>query len=107
MSERPLLSIITPTWDRHDLLAELIDHVREQTYPSIEHVIVSDGPDDALSDFAVEDTCWWYGNHLPGHTYNVRWFSCGRNYSGLWPESFGVAPLTVGMLQAHGEYQVW
>jgi GT2 family glycosyltransferase len=42
---RPLVSVITPTWQRHELLLEAIENVRQQTYRPIEHVIVSDGPD--------------------------------------------------------------
>ena len=48
MSTRPLVSVVTGTWQRHDLLMEAIANVRSQTYPNIEHVIVSDGPDQAL-----------------------------------------------------------
>lgn len=40
------LSIITPTWNRPALLAHCIRNVREQkSAVSIEHVVVSDGPD--------------------------------------------------------------
>ncbi len=42
----PLCSVITSTWHRHDLLfSRCIPGVQAQTYPAVEHVIVSDGPD--------------------------------------------------------------
>jgi glycosyltransferase involved in cell wall biosynthesis len=42
----PLVSVITPTWHRHDmLLNRCIPSVTAQIYPAIEHIIVSDGPD--------------------------------------------------------------
>ena len=45
----PLVSVITPTWGRHDLLLDrCIPSVQAQTWPNVEHVIVSDGPDPAL-----------------------------------------------------------
>jgi glycosyltransferase involved in cell wall biosynthesis len=45
----PLVSVITPTWQRHNtLLGRCIPSVSAQTYPHVEHVIVSDGPDDEL-----------------------------------------------------------
>lgn len=46
----PLVSVITPTWQRHDLLLNrCIPSVQAQDYYSaIEHVIVSDGPDEDL-----------------------------------------------------------
>lgn len=96
----PLVSVVTPTWNRPDLLAETIAHVREQDYPTIEHVVVHDGQTDDLTPFWSE-----LGpprGALPGVL--MRRLELGRNFSGLWPESFGVAPLTVGMLVARGEY---
>jgi len=45
----PLVSVVTPTWHRHDLLLNrCIPSVAAQGYPNVEHVIVSDGPDDEL-----------------------------------------------------------
>jgi len=45
-----LVSVITPTWNRHDLLLNrCIPSVEAQTYPDIEHIIVSDGPDPDLA----------------------------------------------------------
>jgi glycosyltransferase involved in cell wall biosynthesis len=101
---RPLVTIITPTWNRPDLLAETIEHVRLQDYPNLEHVIVSDGQDDRLEDMMIEDTAEWYGHQDLRGEYPVRWHSLGRNWSGLMPASFGIAPLTVGYLMARGEY---
>lgn len=46
----PLVSIITPTWRRHDWLFErCIASVQAQEYRNIEHVIASDGPDPELT----------------------------------------------------------
>jgi glycosyltransferase involved in cell wall biosynthesis len=46
----PLVSVITPTWHRHDLLINrAMPSVQAQTYRNIEHIIVSDGPDPALA----------------------------------------------------------
>lgn len=45
-----LVSIITPTWARHDLLIErCIPSVAAQTV-EVEHVVVSDGPDPVLRE---------------------------------------------------------
>jgi glycosyltransferase involved in cell wall biosynthesis len=46
----PLVSVITPTWERHPwLLERCIPSVYAQDYPNIEHVIASDGPDPELA----------------------------------------------------------
>lgn len=48
----PLVSVVTATWGRHDLLlTRTTPSVQAQVYPDVEHVIVSDGPDEDLRDF--------------------------------------------------------
>lgn len=45
-----MITVITPTWQRHDLLVErCIPSVAAQTVP-VEHVVVSDGPDPILRE---------------------------------------------------------
>jgi len=45
----PLVSVITPTWQRHKLLLErCVPSVQAQDYPRVQHVVFSDGPDDEL-----------------------------------------------------------
>jgi glycosyltransferase involved in cell wall biosynthesis len=47
----PLVSIVTPTWHRHELLFNrCIAGVQGQTYPNVEHIVVSDGPDPELAE---------------------------------------------------------
>lgn len=49
--DSPLVSIVTPTWRRHDLLLErCIPSVWAQSYPNVEHIVVSDGPDPELAN---------------------------------------------------------
>jgi glycosyltransferase involved in cell wall biosynthesis len=44
------ISVVTPTWERHDLLLNrCIPSVAAQTVP-VEHVVVSDGPDPELQE---------------------------------------------------------
>jgi cellulose synthase/poly-beta-1,6-N-acetylglucosamine synthase-like glycosyltransferase len=46
----PLVSVITPTWRRHDwLIGRCMPSVQAQTYGNIEQIIVSDGPDPELA----------------------------------------------------------
>jgi glycosyltransferase involved in cell wall biosynthesis len=52
---KPLVSVITPTWQRHEkLLNRCIPSVQSQTYQRVEHVIVSDGPDPELAGKIAE-----------------------------------------------------
>lgn len=51
-----LVSVITPTWRRHDLLmGRCVQSVFAQTYPKVEHLVVSDGPDRELADIIAGD----------------------------------------------------
>jgi len=68
----PLISILTPTWQRHDLLlGRAIPSVQAQGYPEVEHIVVSDGPDPELKDRLSQPWAdgWrnlWY-DELPVH----------------------------------------
>lgn len=50
-STPPLVSIVTPTLDRKDLLVGTIESVRRQTYTNIEHIVVDGGSTDSTLDF--------------------------------------------------------
>jgi len=46
-----LVSVITPTWQRHHLLLQrAIPSVRTQSHTRIQHIVCSDGPDETLQD---------------------------------------------------------
>lgn len=48
---RKTVSICTPTWARYDMLmSKCVVSVQAQTYPRVQHVIVSDGPDEKLRE---------------------------------------------------------
>jgi len=51
-----LVSVITPTWQRHEVLMDrCVQSVFAQTYPAIEHVVVSDGPDWTVAGLIAND----------------------------------------------------
>ena len=98
MTDRPLVSVVTGTWQRHDLLMEAIANVREQTYPNIEHVIVSDGPDARLRDL-IESR--------QSAVVPIRFAELGRQWSQFLGDSMSAAPFKVAQFLARGEYQMW
>lgn len=61
----PLISVITPTWQRYNLLfGRCIPSVQQQDYPNVEHVIVHDGsPEEGAGPIAarlgVRTDEWW------------------------------------------------
>lgn len=49
LNSEPVVSVITPTWHRHDtLLTRCLPSVWKQSYAAVEHVVVGDGPDPEL-----------------------------------------------------------
>ena len=109
MSDRKLVSVVTGTYNRHDLLLEAVENVRQQTYRPLEHVIVADGPDDILNGlFSMEDEHRWADDG----TEDERWVpiifqELGFWSSGLFTDSISAAPFMVAQLLARGEYQMW
>ena len=89
----PLVSVITPTWQRHRMLLELtVPSVQAQTYRPVEHLIVSDGPDPVLHEkltrLWMKDRPWIVYHELPEHDPAEHW--------GHWARQHGLE-------QAHGE----
>lgn len=80
----PLCSVITPTWRRHDLLLDrCIPGVQAQDYPSVEHIVVSDGPDPELREklgkpgmYPGRHNLWYF--ELPEHDGIPHWGHLAR-----------------------------
>lgn len=85
MSEQPLVSIVTPTWNRATLLESTLRSVREQSYPRIEHLVM----DGASTDGTIDLLRRYEG------TYALRWQSAAD--SGMYPA------INAGMRLAGGE----
>ena len=103
---RKLVSVVTGTYQRHELLLEAIENVRSQTYRPLEHVIVSDGPDVALEILVnrSRNADWESG---PERCVPIRFVELGFWSSGLFTDSISAAPFMVAQLLARGDYQMW
>src|SRR5271157_2108396 len=68
MPSPPLVSIITPVYNGAAYLDELIVSVRDQDYPSIEHIIIDDGSNDNGATQAIlkkyPHLRWWSRENL-------------------------------------------
>lgn len=78
MADQPLVSIVTPTWQRYEfLLGRCMPSVQAQTYGNVEHIIVSDGPDPELAERIARVTAWRGDSvrfeQLPEHDPAIRW----------------------------------
>jgi glycosyltransferase involved in cell wall biosynthesis len=72
-SDHPLVSIITPTKDRADLLEYTLRSVRNQTFRDLEHVVVDGGSEDGTVQLLERFE----------KTYELRWIS--RPDAGMYP----------------------
>lgn len=50
MSARPAISIVTPTFNRRDVLARALSSAQAQTVANFEHIVVDDASDDGTAD---------------------------------------------------------
>jgi len=87
IKSNPLISIITPTYNRAELLIErAIKSVQNQTYRNYEHIIVSDGSTDNTKELveSIKDNrikFFEVKRKTPHHNYNKMkgWFIGGIN----------------------------
>lgn len=97
-----LVSVITGTYDRHDLLIRAMQYVRAQTYENIEHCIVSDGPDPVLREWHAAGWPQVEGRHVP-----VKFIETGRQWSQFLASSISAVPFQVAQWLASGDYISW
>lgn len=102
--ERPLVSIITATRDRHAELQDCIEQVRAQVYRPLEHVIVTDGPDPYVKKWltSVGELAAADRSGVP-----IVFQETGRCWSDTFAYSPGAAAFQVAQLLAHGPLQMW
>ncbi len=47
---RPLVSVVTPAYNAASKLVDTIEHVQQQTYPAVEHIVIDGGSGDGTVD---------------------------------------------------------
>lgn len=87
--DRPLVSIVTPSYNEEDFIEETLQSVKGQSYDNIEHIVVDGESDDATLDILGE-----FENE-----YEMRWVS--RPDEGLYDA------ISTGFDMASGKYLAW
>jgi len=85
MANCPLVSIVTPSYNKGAFIEETILSVRNQDYPNIEHIVIDGGSTDNTLDIIKK----YEG------TYNMRWVS--------EPDEGQSEAINKGWRKAHGE----
>lgn len=55
----PLVTIVTPTWNRAEFLPQSLASVRLQTYPNIEHIVIDGGSTDGSQELLERAGAAW------------------------------------------------
>jgi hypothetical protein len=101
---RKLVSVITGTYNRPKLINQCIDEVRKQTYPNIEHCIVSDGPDKLLRIWHEQG---WPQTENKRNDVPIKFVETGRQWSQFLTLSVSAVPFQVAQWLSSGDYICW
>ncbi|MBV5329612.1 MAG: glycosyltransferase [Chlorobium sp.] len=98
----PLVSIVTPTYNQAEYLAETIESVLSQTYPNIEYIVVDDGSTDntqeVLKQFVGRIRHERHANIGQARTLNKGWSLCKGKYIGYLSSDDLLYPTAVSEL---------
>lgn len=89
LSDKPLVSIVTPSYNQGQFIEDTILSVKNQDYPNIEHIIVDGGSTDNTLEILKK----YEG------TYNMRWVS--------EPDEGQADAINKGFMQSRGQILAW
>lgn len=78
MAERPLVTVVTPTWERPFQVIRAVLSVAAQTYRPIQHVVVSDGPNPELKQLMATLT------REPKEDYSLEYYELAEHPNARW-----------------------
>jgi glycosyltransferase involved in cell wall biosynthesis len=97
---KPLVSVVTGTYNRPDELRRCIQTVRDQTYRPLQHVIVHDGPNDKIAGLVAEE-------RYRGSDVHIKFAELGFQTSEFFAYSHAAFPFMTAQIMAEGQYQLW
>lgn len=84
--EFPLVTIVTPTYNQAEYLAETIESILAQTYPNIEYIVINDGSTDSTEEvlnlYRDRFTCITQENIGQSAALNKGWAMAKGDYLG-------------------------
>lgn len=104
MSDKPLVSAICGTWQRPDMLAELIENLRAQTYRPLELCVAIEPSDDEYLNNEYRELLS-VQSQVP--SLPITWVMLGRHWSSFLANSISAVPFQVAQWLASGDYLCW
>ena len=103
MSDRPLVSAICGSYERPDMLAELIENLRAQTYRPLELCVAMEpSEDEAINREYRHVVSFGQATDLP-----IKFVECGRWWSGFLANSISAVPFQMAQWLSSGDYLMW
>ena len=100
----PLVSIVTPTYNRERYILETVESVLSQTYPKIEYIVVDDGSTDGtlavLEGYKEKIKVEAQENMGQVKTLNNAWAKCSGKYIGYLSSDDVLYPSAISELVA-------
>lgn len=104
MSNSPLVSFITGTFERPDMVAELIDNLASQTYRPIEHCIAMEPSEDPEINVEYRKMI---AEKIASVDFEIKFVELGRHWSNFLANSISAAPFQVAQWLTQGDYLCW
>ena len=106
-ADRPLVTLVTPTFNQAEYLAETMESVLAQTYPAIEYLVIDDGSTDNTRDVLAryDGRVTWRTQSNAGQvrTLNESWDQARGDYIGYLSSDDTLRPEAVARLVAYLE----
>jgi glycosyltransferase involved in cell wall biosynthesis len=102
---QPLVSVITGTFERPRMVAELIRNIRAQSYRPLEHCIVAEPSEDERINIelrAVIEAARADASDVP-----IKFVEVGRHWSRFLANSISAVPFQVAQWLSSGAYLCW
>ena len=102
INARPLVTIVTPVYNRENFIEETIESVLSQTYPNIEYIVIDDGSTDGsfekISKYSNRVKVFKKHNAGQSDTLNYGWGMATGTYIGYISSDDCLKPKAIELL---------
>jgi glycosyltransferase involved in cell wall biosynthesis len=109
MTDRPLVSAICGSFERPDMLAELIENLRQQTYRPLELCVAMEPSDDEAinEEYRALVEREQTADLIKSLDLPIKFVELGRHWSSFLANSISAVPFQVAQWLASGDLLMW